>query len=57
MRCAKCEMTRANAKAAGHRDWKKGVCFDCAAFDLDSPEGRAIMADVSDDDDGEAIEP
>nr|WP_314525458.1 hypothetical protein [uncultured Brevundimonas sp.] len=55
MTCAKCDVARANAKAAGHRG--SGVCFDCAAFDLDSPEGRAIMAQASDDDDGEAIEP
>lgn len=28
--CAACEVSRANAKAAGHRDWSEGVCGDCA---------------------------
>lgn len=46
MTCATCEAGRLNAKAAGHRDWREGVCWDHAAFDLDSPEGRALMADL-----------
>ena len=33
--CPKCEVGRANAKAAGHRDWREGVCFDCAGCSLD----------------------
>lgn len=35
MTCSKCDIARANAKAAGHRDWREGVCFDCAAVDID----------------------
>lgn len=46
MTCTACEAGRLNAKAAGHRDWREGVCWDHAAFDLDSPEGRALMADL-----------
>jgi hypothetical protein len=34
--CAKCEASKANAKAAGHRDWHRGECFDCAGVDLDA---------------------
>lgn len=32
--CLKCDAARANARAAGHRDWREGACFDCAAGDL-----------------------
>nr|WP_303683015.1 hypothetical protein [Brevundimonas naejangsanensis] len=46
MTCAACETSRRSAEAAGHRDWRDGVCWDHAAFDLDSPEGRALMADL-----------
>lgn len=46
MTCPACETGRLNAKAAGHRDWRDGVCWTHAAFDLDSPEGRALMADL-----------
>lgn len=33
--CAKCDVAQANAKAAGHRDWREGACFHCAGVDLD----------------------
>ena len=46
MTCAACEAGRLNAKAAGHSDWREGVCWDHAAFDLDSSEGRALMANL-----------
>lgn len=34
--CSKCDTARANARGAGHRDWREGACFDCAAGDLDA---------------------
>ena len=46
MTCQACETSRAYSKAAGHRDWRRGVCWDHAAFDLDSPAGRALMGDI-----------
>ncbi|KKC39531.1 hypothetical protein WH87_04890 [Devosia epidermidihirudinis] len=30
--CAACEAGRRSAKAAGHRDWALGVCFDHAGI-------------------------
>jgi len=48
--CAACDQARQRAKDEGHRDWRNGwVCYDHAAFDLDGPEGRALMADVTED--------
>ena len=46
MTCATCEIARANAKAAGHRNWREGVCFDCAGISTDSDAWRELMADV-----------
>lgn len=36
MTCSACATSRLNAKAAGHRDWREGVCWTHAAVDLDS---------------------
>jgi hypothetical protein len=48
MDCPNCDTARLRAKEAGHRDWRTGwVCYEHAAFDLDSPAGRALMAGVS----------
>lgn len=42
--CADCDRVRLRAKAEGHRSWATDfVCFDHAAFYLDSPEGRALF--------------
>lgn len=32
--CPNCDAACLRAKAAGHRDWREGACFDCAAGDL-----------------------
>lgn len=49
--CTKCDTARLRAKAAGHREWRTDfVCYEHAAFDLDSPEGRAVMARTCDPD-------
>lgn len=32
--CLNCDAARTIAKRAGHRDWREGACFDCAAGDL-----------------------
>jgi len=46
--CPDCAEAGQRAKAQGFRDWRTGyACYECAAFDLDSPEGRALMADVT----------
>lgn len=37
--CAACEAARANAKAAGHRDWRDGVCFEHAGVTTPSDDG------------------
>jgi hypothetical protein len=48
--CTGCEQARQRAKEEGHRNWSTGfVCYDHAAFDLNSPKGRALMADVTED--------
>lgn len=44
--CPDCERIWQDAKRAGHRNWRGFACYDCAAFDLDSPEGRALFADI-----------
>lgn len=33
--CPQCEEARHNAKAAGHRSWATGVCFDHAGLSLE----------------------
>lgn len=48
--CHDCERSRLGAKEAGHRNWRTGVCYEHAAFDLNSPRGRELMADVTEDD-------
>lgn len=49
--CPNCATARLRAKAEGHREWRTDfVCYEHAAFDLDSPEGRALMADVTEAD-------
>lgn len=46
--CADCVAARQRAKSVGHREWRTGfACYECAAFDLDSPEGRLLMAGVT----------
>lgn len=40
MTCQACETARAYSKAAGHRDWRRGVCFDHAAVSLDDVWAR-----------------
>lgn len=46
--CPDCAAAGLRAKAQGFRDWRTGyACYECAAFDLDSPAGRALMADVT----------
>lgn len=46
--CDDCVAAGQRAKAAGHREWRTGfACYECAAFDLDSPEGRLLMAGAS----------
>lgn len=47
MTCASCETSRTNARAAGHRDWREGVCFDCAGIRTDSEVWRELVADVT----------
>lgn len=47
MTCAACETSRATARAAGHRDWREGVCFECAGISTDSDAWRELMADVT----------
>jgi hypothetical protein len=47
MTCTGCETSRANAKTAGHRDWREGVCFDHAGISTDSDAWRELMADVT----------
>lgn len=45
--CANCDAARLRAKEAGHRGWRTAfVCYEHAAFHLDSPEGRRLMACV-----------
>lgn len=40
MSCQACETARAYSKAAGHRDWHRGVCWDHAAVSLDDVWAR-----------------
>lgn len=47
--CADCEISRRNAKAAGHRDWRTGVCGECAWLNTDTPEIRAMFACATED--------
>jgi len=54
MTCPDCEKARANARAAGHRDWKTGVCYDHAGVRWEalmarhSPAERAIIERLAD---------
>lgn len=46
--CTDCVAAGLRAKAHGFRDWRTGyACYECAAFDLDSLEGRETMACVT----------
>ena len=55
MTCQACNTSRANAKAAGHRDWRRGVCWDHAAVSLDDiwarlgyvPDERMVAAELA----------
>lgn len=55
MTCPACATSRANAKAAGHRDWRHGVCFEHAAVNLDDvwarlgyvPDERMVAAELA----------
>ena len=40
MTCQACETSRAYSKAAGHCDWRRGVCWDHAAVNLDDVWAR-----------------
>ena len=43
--CPDCLISRANAKAWGHRDWKTGVCGECAwtTWMPDTPISEDLM--------------
>jgi hypothetical protein len=41
--CEACERAQERARVEGHRTPTEFVCFDHAAFYLDSPEGRALF--------------
>lgn len=43
--CPKCEQSRQNAKAAGHRDWATGVCYDHAGISWDDLMARHTPAE------------
>ena len=44
--CDACTRAHERAKAEGHRTPTDFVCWDHAAFDLDSPEGRALFPEA-----------
>lgn len=47
--CSKCDETRERARAAGFRDWRKGVCYDHAGVSLD-----VLQAMIGEDEEGPA---
>lgn len=49
--CPKCVQSRENARAAGHRDWKDGVCGDHAGVVLDDEAPFEADAERTDTDD------